>query len=87
MASSFKFDDGALRRAAQDAVAKMARDLTARLNALVPQYTGRPIDEVKQAVRAAWRAGSSGGEITDPHLTAFAEQIAGGGKVTVQMKP
>lgn len=35
MASSFKFDDGALRRAAQDATAKLARDLTARLNAYV----------------------------------------------------
>jgi hypothetical protein len=72
---------------AQDATAKLAQDLTTRLNALVPQYTGRPLDEVKQAVRTAWESGSSGGEITDPHLTAFAEQIAAGGTVTVQMKP
>lgn len=85
MASSFKFDDAAIRRVARDATAKMARDLTARLNVLVPQYTGRPLDEVKQAVRMAWKAGSSGGEITDPHLTAFAEQIAAGGTIKVQM--
>lgn len=84
--SRTKFDDKAIKKAAAAAVRKMAADLTRELNALSPQYKGKPLSEVKQAVQTAWRRGSGGGSITDPELTRFAEQIAAGGRVTVQMK-
>ncbi|MEV5451554.1 hypothetical protein [Streptomyces sp. NPDC052535] len=81
----FELDERALQKVANEAVAKMARDLTAALNGLKSKYQGAPIDDVKAAVQAEWSKHSGGGSITDPELTQFAEQIQQGGRVEVRL--
>ncbi|WP_435606528.1 hypothetical protein [Streptomyces ardesiacus] len=81
----FELDERALQKVANEAVAKMARDLTAALNGLKSKYQGAPIEDVKSAVQAAWSKHSGGGSITDPELTQFAEQIQQGGRVEVRL--
>lgn len=83
--SRINFNGAALKKAVNDGVSKMASDLTRQLNALTAQYEGRPVDEVKPAVQDVWRRGT-GGTITDPELTQFAEQIAAGGQITVRLE-
>ncbi|MET8571803.1 hypothetical protein [Streptomyces sp. NPDC004783] len=83
--SNFSFDENAFKKAAQQGVAKMARTLTTALNGLKTQYQGKSIDEVKKAVQTTWSKHTGGGSITDPELTAFAEQIQQGGRVEVRL--
>ncbi|MEU5323023.1 hypothetical protein AB0G67_40665 [Streptomyces sp. NPDC021056] len=77
---------GALQKVARQATRDLASKLTRALNALTPQYQGRPLDEVKRAVQQTWARNSGGGSITDPELTEFAEKIAAGGRVEVRAK-
>mgnify|MGYP003576037326 CR=1 FL=1 len=83
--NKLKIDERALKKVAEQKVAEMADDLTVALNDLTPYYEGRPIEEVKSAVQETWAEASGGGSITDPHLTAFAEQISQGGRVVVRL--
>lgn len=83
--SQFKFDEGAFKKVANDAVAKMARNLTTALNGLKSNYEGASIEDVKSAVQATWSKHSGGGTISDPELTSFAEQIQQGGRVEVRL--
>ncbi|MFJ1993061.1 hypothetical protein [Streptomyces asiaticus] len=83
--SKFQFNEGAIKKVAEQRVAKLAADLTRKLNALTAEYEGRPLDEVKTAVQQVWARETGGGSITDPELTQFAEQIAAGGQVSVQL--
>ena len=48
------------------------------------QYRGKPIDQVKRAVKKAWEA--DGGKITEPDLTQWAEAIASGTRIKVRFK-
>ncbi|MFJ9799809.1 hypothetical protein [Streptomyces sp. NPDC101145] len=84
--SKFSFNKRAFEKIANDAVAKMARNLTTALNGLKTRYQGAPIEEVKAAVQKVWSRHSGGGTISDPELTAFAEQIQAGGRVEVRLK-
>ncbi|MFF4828245.1 hypothetical protein ACFY20_35770 [Streptomyces sp. NPDC001312] len=81
----FNFDEDAIKKMANDVVGKMARDLTTALNELKPRYEGAPIRDVKSAVQAVWKKHSGGGDISDPELTEFAEQIQAGGRVEVRL--
>jgi hypothetical protein len=78
------FNQGAIKKAAMKAAEQWATNMTTALNALLPEYTGRPVDEVKDAVAAVWRRESGGSDLPEPHLTAYAEQIAAGGRVVVK---
>lgn len=87
--NSFKLeiDDKALQKIAEKAAREMAAKLTRALNGLTPRYEGKPLDEVKKAVQSTWaRNSGEGGSISDPELTAFAEQIQAGGRVEVNAK-
>lgn len=85
--AKFKFDDRALKKAVQQGVKKMADDLTRDLNHLTPRLKGRPLPEIKREIQRVWAKHSgTGGSITDPELTQFAEQIHQGGRITVRMK-
>lgn len=81
-----KIDQRALKKVAQQAARNMASDLTRALNALRSRYEGRPLSEVKAAVQSTWARHSGGGSITDPELTAYAEDIAAGRRVEVRSK-
>ncbi|MGW8955852.1 hypothetical protein [Streptomyces sp. NPDC055709] len=82
--AKFKFDKSAARRLVQKRTEELAQKLTRDLNALVPTHQGRPVDEVKEAIRSVWTRSTGGGSITDPELTQFAESIAGGQRVAVR---
>ena len=84
--AKFKFDDRALKKAVAQGVQKMADDLTRALNGLTAHYKGKPLDEIKPQIQRVWAKHSGGGSITDPELTAFAQQIHDGGRVQVRMK-
>jgi hypothetical protein len=85
---NFKFnvDDRAIKKAADDAVRKLAADLTRALNALTPRHQGKPLPEIKAEIKRVWAKHTNGGSITDPELTQFAEQIRDGGRIEVRMK-
>ncbi|GAA0554761.1 MULTISPECIES: hypothetical protein [Streptomyces] len=83
--SKFQFNEGAIKKAAEQRVAKLAADLTRKVNALTAEYEGRPVDEVKPAIQDVWARETGGGSITDPELTQLAEQIAAGGRVSVEL--
>lgn len=51
--------------------------IAATLNAMVPEFQGKPVEDVKAAVVA--RLGGIGVTITDPELTRYAEEIVQGG--------
>ncbi|MGV9226386.1 hypothetical protein ACWDPF_27380 [Streptomyces albogriseolus] len=55
--------------------------MAAELNAMVPKFKGRPVEDVKPAV--VERMASIGVTITDPELTQYAEEIAEGGSFNV----
>lgn len=74
---------GAVNRAAEAGIREMASDAEQALDALRPGYADRPIEEIKPAVAAAW-ARVMNGEITDPHLTEFAEAIRTGRGIEVR---
>lgn len=84
--AKFKFDDRALKKMVDQGVQKMADDLTRALNGLTSRYRGRPLDEIKPEIQRVWAKQTGGGSITDPELTAFAQQIHDGGRVVVKLK-
>jgi hypothetical protein len=44
---------------------------------------GKPVDEVKVDLKAAWQR-AFGETITDPHLTAWAQGLADGQRIVVR---
>jgi hypothetical protein len=81
-----KFNQAALKKAVVKSVDDWAAKMTRKINALSPQYTGRPVPEVKQAIARVWAREADGTKLPEPHLTAYAEQIAAGGRVTIRTK-
>jgi hypothetical protein len=70
-----------------DRMRPVAADLQDAMDAVADEYAGQDIDEVKPALTAAWTAATGGeGELTDPELSQFAEQIASGGRVEVRLQ-
>ena len=82
----FNFDADALQRvvkqAANDGVRKIAADYQLLLDGLASSHAGRPLDEVKDALRAGWQ--QRGGDLTDPELTQYAEYIKEGRKIEIR---
>jgi len=86
MASSFTMDPDWERKvlaAAEDGMRKMTADSQRALDAMRPQYEGRPVEEIKPAVVSAWRQANDG-TITDLHLSAFAEAIRIGQPIDIR---
>jgi DNA-binding GntR family transcriptional regulator len=82
--SSFGFNDDAIRRAAQQATDRVASGMQELLDDLSQQEHGKDIDAVKADLREAWR-NRFGRELTDPHLSAWAEQLANGRSVVIKV--
>jgi hypothetical protein len=85
---NFNFDERAFKRqvekAANDAVAEQAKKAQRMFDSLARTHSGKPLAEVKRAVRQGWRGLGDGWDITDPDLTEYATVIAEGGAVKVQ---
>lgn len=84
--AKFSFDENAIRKVVNQGVQKMASDLTSALGGLTARYKGRPVEEIKPEIQRVWAKHTGGGEVTDPELTRFAEQIQAGGEVVVRLK-
>lgn len=86
--SSFSFNprdlERAILQAADGAVRQKANDLQAVVDNLGRTHQGRPIDEVKVALRNAWQTATGDGDITDPELTQWATYISEGRSIRIQ---
>lgn len=55
-----KFNQTALKKAVVKSVDDWAAKMTRKINALSPQYTGRPVPEVKAAITRVWAREADG---------------------------
>ncbi|NKY38016.1 hypothetical protein [Cellulomonas septica] len=82
---SFQFDDRAFRRAlqqeTQSALDEVARNFEREFDRLRIQYAGRPVSEIRPAIRQMFA--DQGGSISDPELAEYAEAVSGGAKINV----
>ncbi len=81
-----KFDEAALRRQigsqVNNAVAQLARDHTAGLATLRQRYQGQSVEVIKPALIAQFKR--TGGNITEPQLTQWAQMISDGQPIVIQ---
>ena len=80
MSVKFKFDEKALLRAVQPQMERIARDLEADLARLQSTYRGRPVDEIRPAVRKLF----SDGSISETEVEKYAQWISDGTKIEVR---
>ncbi len=82
--SSFNFDSNAFKREIGKQVESAMKDITGDLNremsAMVQQYQGRPLDEIKVALQRLYA--KRDGHISDPELTEYAEAVQAGTTIT-----
>ena len=83
--SSFKFelDRREFDRAVQDAMKSAQRDLQRSFDDLGRRYRGRPIHEVKTALRSVLRR--EGGTADEPELTEWATAISEGTRIVLKL--
>ena len=79
----FKFDENAIDRLAKDATKQIANELQETMDALLRTQRGKPVAEVKMAVKREWER-RPGATITDPELTTYAEALTAGTRITLQ---
>jgi len=77
--NGFKRD---MRKAANQMVGNIARELSTMLNGMSREFKGRPVEEIKPVLQQRWKRVADG-SITDPELTEYAEQIAAGGSFSI----
>lgn len=84
-AMSFKFDfdpkafERAIRKDVESHVQDVSREMTREFDRLSAQYAGRPVAEIKPALKRVWE--KDGGSISDPELTEYAQMISDGTKI------
>ena len=83
MASDFKFNKNAIDQIARDAVKQYARDTQPLLDRLAVSEKGKPVDEVKRALKREWERPGTGRTISDPELTQWAETLASGNRIVL----
>lgn len=88
MGSGFTFDSKGFEKEVQNAAREGVRDVATQyermFTSLRRRYAGRPVDEIKPALRREWRR--IGGSITDPDLTEYATLISEGHRITMNVK-
>lgn len=80
---SFEFNEEAFEQLAKQAVEARAQQVQTLLDSLRASQKGKAVDEVKATLMARWKV-EFDRTPTDPHLTAWAEQLARGGRVVVK---
>jgi hypothetical protein len=73
-----------LTRAIEPRMQELVRRCQAAVDGLGPVYEGKPVEEIKPALQRAWASATEGGQITDPHLTEYAEAIRIGRPVVMR---
>ena len=72
---SFEFNEDAIRDLANRAVTIRAQEMQALLDEVRTTEQGKDVDDVKAVLAARWR-GTFERDLTDPYLSAWAEQLA-----------
>jgi len=80
VSSDFTFDKRGMEKLAKEAVRDVAKEAQRVFDRLGSSYEGKPIAEIKPALRREWRR-VLGGDITDPDLTEYAEHISAGTRI------
>jgi 5-methylcytosine-specific restriction endonuclease McrA len=87
MGIQFKFDKKALIRAIDKdvnvAVEQIARDRNRDFDRLVGQYAGRPIDEIKAAIRTMVRRWD-GSNVSESQIAAWAQLTHDGARIVLK---
>jgi hypothetical protein len=73
----------AVERVANEGMREYATRMQRLLDQLGRTSAGKPVEEVKVALQAAWRRAFEK-TITDPHLTAWAQGLADGRRIVVR---
>lgn len=81
--AKFELNKQALAKVANQAIAVRAQQMQALLDAVGQSEQGKDVSEVKAMLGARWLRQFEK-PLTDPHLSAWAEQLAAGGRVVVQ---
>lgn len=85
--ATFSMNPGWERQLAQviePGMQELARRLQAAVDGLRPIYEGKPIQQIKPALQQAWANVNDGAQITDPHLTEYAEAIRIGRRIEIR---
>ncbi len=82
MSVRVQIDQRALDRVVKDAMREAQRQLQRTFDELGRRYQGRPVAEVKVALKAALARG--GGNATDPELTEWATAISEGTRIVLK---
>jgi hypothetical protein len=83
--ANFKMSPGwekELEKAVRPALKDIASDYQKMFDSLLRRYKGRPVSEIKPALRREWSR--VGGSISDPELTEYATHISEG--IPIQMR-
>jgi hypothetical protein len=80
---TFEFNQDAIRDLANRAVTIRAQEMQALLDKVRTTEQDKDVDDVKVVLAIRWRE-TFERDLTDPHLTAWAEQLAKGGQVIVK---
>jgi hypothetical protein len=81
--AKFELNKQALAKVANQAVAVRAQQMQTLLDAVAQSAHGKDVSEVKATLGARWLQQFEK-PLTDPHLSAWAEQLAAGGRVVVK---
>ncbi len=81
MSGNFERD---LKKQVQSAVNDVTADYQRIFDDVGRRYKGRPVSQIKPALKRAVEA--RGGKFTDPELTRYAEHIAKGTPIKMQVK-
>lgn len=80
----FKINEKAIKRVIQPAMRDIARTYDREFEKLRVHYTGKPVAEIKPAIKRLFR--SNGGSISDPELTSYAELISQGKSIRMKVE-
>lgn len=80
---TFEFNEDAIRDLANQALTIRAQEMQALLDEVRTTAQGQEVDDVKVVLATRWRE-TFDRDLTDPHLSAWAEQLAKGGQVIVK---
>lgn len=72
-----------LEKAVRPAIKDIASDYQRLFDSLCRRYKGRPVAEVKPALRREWSR--IGGSLSDPELTKYATCISDGTRIRIKV--
>lgn len=79
----FELNQGALADLANQAVAIRAQQMQVLLDGVLASHGGEDVSTVKFVLGARWQQ-QFDRALTDPHLSAWSEQLAKGGRIVVK---